>query len=249
MHLTDWPVAEPADEDGLWAMDRARATVEMGRSARAHARIKHRQPLAAAVIVADGREREALESLTDLIRDELNVAELRFVTDSEQLGSYEVKANYRTLGPRFGPHMPQAAAAVAALDATHVADALRRGATIAVHVDGQDHELGEADLQLVMQPLDGYQVERAGSHAVALDLHLTDELRREGVARDVVHAIQAERKNAGLDVSDRIALRIEADADTVAAVRAHETYVAGETLATAVTLEEGDELRITVAKS
>ena len=249
VHLCDWPAARPVDENGLWAMDRARATVEMGRSARAHARIKHRQPLAAAVIVADGRERAALEGLTDLIADELNVKELRFVTDSEQLGSYEVKANYRTLGPRFGPHMPQAAAAVAALDAGHVADALRRGTTVAIHVEGGDHELTEEDLQLVMQPLEGYQVERAGSQAVALDLHLTDELRREGAARDLVHAVQAERKAAGLDVSDRIALRIEADAETIAAVRAHEHYVAGETLATAVTLDEGDELRITVAKA
>jgi isoleucyl-tRNA synthetase len=220
----------------------------MGRSARAHARIKHRQPLAAAVIVADGRERDALQSLTDLIADELNVKELRFVTDSEQLGSYEVKANYRTLGPRFGSRMPQVAAAVAALDASAVADALRRGATVAVHIDGSDHELTADDLQLVMQPLEGYQVERAGSHAVALDLHLTDELREEGLARDVVHSIQAARKEAGLDVSDRVALTITADPATVAAVRAHESYVAGETLATSVLLEEGDRLSISVEK-
>ncbi|MEJ7891992.1 MAG: isoleucine--tRNA ligase [Solirubrobacteraceae bacterium] len=263
VHLCDWPApgdglsslirptpapAAPGEEI-LVAMELARATVEMGRSARAHARVKNRQPLGAMVIVASGAERDALEGLADLLRDELNVKELRFVSETAQLGSYEVKANYRTLGPRFGKQMPQVAAAVAALDAAHVATALREGRTVGVHVDGHDHELGPDDLQLAMQPLEGYQVERAGSHAVALDLQLTDELRREGLARELVHAIQNERRTAGLDVSDRIHLTLAGDEETLAAARAHEAYIAGEVLATSVTLEEGDELRIEIEKA
>jgi isoleucyl-tRNA synthetase len=86
----------------------------------------------------------------------------------------------------------------------------------------------------VLQPLDGYQVERSGTHAVALNLELDDSLRREGLAREVVHAVQAARKNAGLEVEDRIELTLGGDEELLAATRDHEDYVAGETLATSV---------------
>jgi isoleucyl-tRNA synthetase len=90
---------------------------------------------------------------------------------------------------------------------------------------------------LVLQPLEGYQVERSGTHAVALNLELDDELRREGLAREVVHAVQAARKNAGLEVEDRISLSLAGDEELLAAARAHEDYVAGETLATSLTFD------------
>ena len=107
--------------------------------------------------------------------------------------------------------MPQVAAAVAALDPAHVGEALREGRTIGVAVDGRDHELGADDLLLAMAPLEGYQLEREGSHAVALELALDDELRREGLAREVVHAVQNARKAAGLAVEDRIRLVLGGD--------------------------------------
>ncbi len=258
VHLTDWPQAGPVDERLEWQIGVVQSTIEMGRRARAQARMKVRQPLAAAVIVADGDEREAIEALAGEVRDELNVTELRFVAQADELGSHEVKANYRTLGPRFGKHMPKAAAAVAALDPGHVASALRDGRTVGVNVEGHEHELTADDLQLVMQPLEGYQVERAGSHAVALDLHLTDELRREGLAREIVHAIQNARRDAGLDVSDRISLSLSGDAELLAAARDHEAYVSGETLAVDLAYDDtpaatgatvdGRPLRIAVAK-
>src|SRR6185295_3904282 len=109
---------------------------------------------------------------------------------------------------RFGKSMPQVAAAVAALDPQHVANALRDGIRVGISIDGHDHELGDDDIVLVMRPLEGYQLEREGSHAVALELELDDELRREGLAREIVHAIQNARKNAGLEVEDRIELRL-----------------------------------------
>src|SRR5438445_8759440 len=97
-----------------------RDAVRLGHSARSGAKMKVRQPLRAAVVVASGRERAAVEHLGEIVRDELNVHELRFVERADELGSYEVKPNYRTLGPRFGKQMPQVAAAVAALDPAHV---------------------------------------------------------------------------------------------------------------------------------
>ena len=117
--------------------------MRLGLAARKQAAIKVRQPLHAAVVVASERERTAIQSLAEVVREELNVRELRFVAAADELGHHEVKANYRTLGPRFGSSMPQAAAAIAALDPDHVAAALREGRSIGISVDGHDHRLGE----------------------------------------------------------------------------------------------------------
>ncbi len=240
VHLTDFPVAQERDFELEQAMETARETVRLGHAARSQARLKLRQPLRAAVIVAAGRERAAIERLAQLVREELNVHELRFVSDADELATAEVKPNYRTLGPRFGPQMPTLAAAVAGLDGASVASAIREGRAVAVSVGGREHELEAADLLLAMQPLEGYQVEREGSHAVALELALDDELRAEGWAREIVHSVQAARRDAGLEVSDRIALAFGGDAELLAAARAHERYVAGETLAVEVEYGLGD---------
>jgi isoleucyl-tRNA synthetase len=240
VHLTDFPQAGERDHALEAAMAVARETVRLGLAARGQAKLKVRQPLRAAVVVAAGDERAAIERLADTVREELNVKALRYVEQADELGSYEVKPNYRSLGPRFGKQMPQVAAAVAALDPAHVAGALRDGGRVGISVDGHDHELGVDDVLLAMAPLDGYQLEREGSHAVALELELDDELRREGLAREVVHAVQNARKAAGLAVEDRIELRLGGDGDLLAAARAFEGYVAGETLAVEVIYDGSD---------
>jgi isoleucyl-tRNA synthetase len=214
--------------------------VRLGLAARAQAGIKVRQPLHAAVVVAIGREREAIERLASLVRQELNVRELRFVSEADELGQVEVKPNYRTLGPRFGKQMPTAAAAVAGLDPSSVTAALHAGGNVAISVNGRDHELSAEDLLISMKPLEGYQVEREGSHAVALELHIDEGLRAEGWAREIVHAIQAARRDAGLDVSDRIVLTLGGDPELLDAAREHEPYVAGETLAVEVSYDSAD---------
>jgi isoleucyl-tRNA synthetase len=210
---------------------------------------------------AGGAAPAAIERLEAIVLDELNVKSLRFVSGADELGSYEVKPNFRALGPRFGAAMPRAAAAIAALDPAHVAATLAGGGTVGIVVDGSEHPLGPDDLTLALRPLEGYQLEREASHAVALDLELDDELRREGLAREVVHAIQTARKAAGLAVEDRIALTLGGDEEVLAAAREHEAYVAGETLATSVSydgagldaaqpaLVDGRELRIAVARA
>ena len=230
VHLCDFPEPGPRDDELEVRMQVVRDAVELGRAARGHAKMKMRQPLREAVVVAADRERQAIEGLEQLLRDELNVKSVRYVSEADELGRFELKANYRTLGPRFGKQMPQAAAAIAALDPARLRDGGRAG----INLDGKDHEIGPDDVTIVLQPLEGYQVERSGTHAVALNLELDDELRREGLAREVVHAVQAARKNAGLDVEDRIALSLAGDEDLLAAARAHEDYLTGETLATSL---------------
>ena len=237
VHLADFPEAGPRDEALETAMAVARETVRLGLAARGHGKLKVRQPLRAAVVVAADEERAAIERLEAMVRDELNVKELRFVSEAGELGSYEVKPNYRALGPRFGKKMPQVAAAVASLDPAHVAASLRDRGRVGINVDGHDHELGPDDVTLALQPLAGYQLEREGSHAVALELELDDELLREGVAREIVHAIQNARKGAGLQVEDRIELVLGGDDELLDAARGHETYIAQETLAVRVSYD------------
>ena len=258
VHLTDFPQAAGRDVALEDAMAVVRETVRLGLAARGQSKLKVRQPLRAAVVVAAGDERAAIERLAGVALEELNVKELRYVSQADELGSYEVKPNYRALGPRFGKQMPQVAAAVASLDPDHVARALRDGGRVGISVDGHDHELDADDLMLAMQPLEGYQLEREGSHAVALELELDDELRREGLAREIVHAVQNARKGAGLQVEDRIELTLGGDDELLAAARAFEDYLARETLATGVTFDgaagepvtiEGRPLAISVARA
>ena len=234
VHLTDFPTPGERDVDLEEAMQVAREAIELGRAARAQAKVKVRQPLAEAVVVAADRERDAISRFEDLLLDELNVKSVRYVHEAEELGQWELKPNYRSLGPRFGKKMPQVAEAVAALDAQRAAATLRGGGTVAIAIDGKDHPLSEDDVQMALQPLHGYQLERAGTHAVALNLELDEALRREGLAREVVHAVQNARKNAGLNVEDRIALVLGGDAELLEAVRSHSEYVAGEVLATSL---------------
>jgi isoleucyl-tRNA synthetase len=259
VHLADFPEPGERDLELEAAMAVARETVRLGLAARGHGKLKVRQPLRAAVVVAAGAERAAIERMREVVLDELNVKELRFVSEAGELGSYEVKPNYRSLGPRFGKLMPQVAAAVAALEPAHVADALRDGGRVGVNVGGHEHELGADDLTLAMRPLEGYQLEREGSHAVALELELDSELRREGLAREVVHAIQNARKGAGLQVEDRIDLVLGGDDELLAAARDHEDYLAQETLAVSVSFDgaeagseatiEGRPLRIALTRA
>ena len=239
-------------------MEAVRLTVELGRAARAQAKAKVRQPLRRAVIVANEAERAAIEARADLVTAELNVKELDFVSDEGELVSYTAKPNYRALGPRFGKRMPQVAAAVEALDAAHVAAVLADGGEVGINVDGNDHTLGPDEVTLALQPLDGYEVEAEAGHAVALQLELDDELRREGLAREIVHAVQIARKEAGLEITDRIDLALGGDEDLLAAARAHQAYLAGEVLATSVAYDaddgtsakiDGRELTIAVRRS
>jgi isoleucyl-tRNA synthetase len=269
VHLCDFPAGEdlPARDEALeQAMALARETVRLGLGARGQAKIKVRQPLGEAVVVADGHEQQAIERLAEIVREELNVRRMRFVAAAEELGSYEVKANYRTLGPLFGKDMPLAADAIAALDPARVAAAVRGGAAgaadrdrgqldaeqggddggalgarhaLGIAVAGREHRLSPDDVILTMRAPEGYSVEHDGAHAVALDLTIDEDLRREGHARETVHAVQNARKTAGLQVEDRIDLSLSGDRALIEAARAHRDYLAAETLA--VSLLVGDD--------
>jgi len=249
VHLADFPevdeaLLDPELEAGMAAVQR---TVRLGHAARSAGKVKVRQPLRRAVIVANEDERKAIEALADLVTAELNVMDLDFVSEEGELVTYTVKPNYRTLGPRFGKNMPQVAAAVAALDASSVASTVGEGGEVGIAIDGHDHTLGPDDLIMALAPLEGYEVEAEAGHAVALQLEIDEELRRAGLAREVVRAVQDARKNAGLEITDRIELGLGGDAELLAVAQEHESYIAGETLATSITFGDVDGAGSTVS--
>jgi isoleucyl-tRNA synthetase len=245
VHLCDFPHGEevgPRDAELEQAMALARETVRLGLGARAQAKVKVRQPLSEAVVVASGREREAIERLAEVVREELNVRGMRFVAAAEELGGYEVKPNYRTLGPLFGSEMPLVADAIAGLDPAHVAAAVRDGGEIGINVGGREHTLSADDVLLSLHAPEGYSVEREGSHAVALELALDDELIAEGRGREIVHAVQNARKTAGLQVEDRIVLALDGDPALLDAAASQSDHIRLETLAVDFSLGDGAAL-------
>ncbi|HLI38136.1 MAG TPA: isoleucine--tRNA ligase [Streptosporangiaceae bacterium] len=235
VHLCTWPHADSSliDEKLSADMALARRLVELGRSARAAASVKIRQPLARALAGAAGFGSLPSE-LRALVAEELNVHALEPLAGmGDGLIEYQVKPNYRALGSRFRERTPAVASAVEAADAATLAGQLRAGGAASVTVDGDTVTLGPEDVTVTQTPKAGWAVATDAGETVALEVSLTPELRREGLAREAIRLIQDARKVDGLDVTDRISLWWEAhDAELAAALREHGRMIAGEVLAT-----------------
>jgi isoleucyl-tRNA synthetase len=240
VHLAFWPEAtglgDPALDD---AMEAARTIAALGRTARAESKIKVRQPLDRAVVAASPAQAAAVQPLVPLVADELNVHTIDFVTDPSSLVEVTIKPNYRTLGPRFGKSMPAVAAAVAALPALDTAKALDGGQTVEIDIDGVREALGADDLIREARPSEGYAVAQEGAIAVGLATTITPELRLEGLARDVVHAVQNARRAADLRVEERIVLHLDGSALIREAIDLRRVEIAAEVLATEITVSHG----------
>jgi isoleucyl-tRNA synthetase len=207
--------------------------VELGRSARAGASVRTRQPLSRALIGAAGFDTLPGE-LRALVAEELNVRSLCALgPEGGQLVDYAVKPNFRALGRRFGSRTPEVAAAIAARPAADIATAVLAGGTVTVPLpSGEEVPVGADDVVVTQTPRAGWAVATDVGETVAIDTTVTPELRREGLAREVIRLIQEARKNDGLDVSDRIALRWATDdPELAAALTEHAALIAGEVLA------------------
>ncbi len=232
VHLCDFPQAreELVDEDLLFQMEAVRRVVNMGRAARNKAAIKTRQPLAAAIVVADGRERAALESLEQLVLEELNVKKVEYIADAGALTSVVLKPNLQKLGPRFGPRRPQVDAAIAALQSAETLAKLEAGGSIGINVDGQEETLSRDEILVEEVEKEGLSVERQGERAVAIDTVITDDLRREGLARELVHKVQNMRKEAGLEIEDTIAVYLSGSRPLLDVAGEYADFFKAETL-------------------
>ncbi|ETK36410.1 isoleucine--tRNA ligase [Microbispora sp. ATCC PTA-5024] len=243
VHLAAWPEVNEALLDPVLSerMALVRRLVELGRSARASSSVKTRQPLGRALVGAPGWAALPGE-LRELIADELNVQRLEDLSGfSADLVTFTVKPNFRALGKRFGSQTKTAAAAISAADPASLARALRSGT--AATVDAGELgvlELGPDDVIVTEQPRTGWAVETGAidtgtGETVALDLTITDELRRAGLVREVVRLVQDARKASGLSITDRIDLWWSADGELAEALRHGGRAVADEVLAASLT--------------
>ncbi|MGP0032311.1 MAG: isoleucine--tRNA ligase [Acidimicrobiales bacterium] len=226
VHLADWPEPRPERVDGeLEAqMALARRLTSLGRAARSEAGVKVRQPLARALVFLPS---DAPAILRDLVADELNVDEIDVADELSEVLEFDLKPNYRTLGPRLGDRVKDVTPALAALAGADTAATLEAGRSITVALPDGPVELEPDDVQLRVRGQEGFAVSREGGEVVALDLHLTEALRQRGAAREVVRLLQDLRKSSGLDVSDRIHLH----AVGLEAISGYYDYIAREVLA------------------
>ncbi|MGD0924756.1 MAG: isoleucine--tRNA ligase [Streptosporangiaceae bacterium] len=234
VHLASWPAADQALIDPRLSaqMAQTRRLVELGRSARASASVPVRQPLPRAVVSAAGFA-ELAPGLRAEVARELNVRTLEpMAAVGEDLVDYVVKPNFRTLGRRFGKGTKAVAAAITAAEPAVLAAELRSTGKVSVEVDGSTVALGPDDVIVTQTPRTGWTVASEGGETVGIEVLITPELRREGLAREVIRLIQDARKSDGLHVSDRITVAWEAtDPDLSAALAEHGQLIAGEVLA------------------
>ncbi len=236
VHLSNFPVADAAVIDRELGKQVAltRRIVELGRASRAESGIKIRQPLGRALISATGWDKLPAE-MKDQIADELNVMNLADIADADgDLVDISIKANFKSLGAKYGAEVQAVAKLIAAADATQLVTTLRslQSATLGAF------EIDLGDLVVTEVPKSGWMVASHDGESVALDLTLTPELIEAGVVREVIRFIQERRKSDGLDISDRIIVTFSALPQTVAAISAQDSHICGEVLATSLTWDE-----------
>jgi isoleucyl-tRNA synthetase len=237
VHLAPFVRAEAAGPDP--ALERAMASIRtlatLGRAAREEAGINVRQPVARVVCVAPGLSPEQLAPFLPILAAELNVKQVDMASSGDALVTFEAKPNFRALGKKFGKKTPLAAEAVSRFSSEHVR-AFEHGTPLVVTVDGDTHALAPDDLTIIRRASGDLVVREEHGFFVALEPALSPELRREGMAREVVSRVQRMRRDAGLAVSDRIRLSIDGDASVLEAVESHRGWIAGEVLASHVAL-------------
>jgi len=239
VHLARFPEQIPGlrDERLEVGMDAARTLARLGRAARERVKIRVRQPLGIVrAVVPTGVVLD--EALLGVVRDELNIKEVRFLQAAEELVTLRARPNFRVLGPRFGARTAQAAEAIRALPSERLL-AFRRGEALTIVVDGEGYELTGEEFDVQEEAKGDLVVEADEGFVVALDPTITEALRLEGLARELVNRIQRLRRDEGLQVSDRIRLGIFGGSEIQAAAVAHREFIAGETLA--VEVEVGGE--------
>jgi isoleucyl-tRNA synthetase len=204
----------------------------LGHSARNQAAIKVRQPLAeASFSVANQREALALEQYAGLLADELNVKRVTALGSAGEVVSYSLNPLPKQLGQKYQAKFPAVRTAILSLDAEQAARSLLNGEPVAVNVDGEDLSILPEEVEIRAEAYAGLVVASEGAYLAALMTDLTPELVREGLAREFVRRVQDMRKQMGFEVADRIHIVVDASPGLAEAIREHQEYIMGETLA------------------
>ncbi len=239
VHHTAWPVNDPAvvDQELLEGMGLARQVASLGLAARNSAGLKVRQPLSKALAYAGGK-RNLSPELVEIITDELNVKAFAFVEQASQLVRYQVLPDNKLLGPRFGATFPKVRQALQSAEPNAVAASVQAGLPVTLDVDGQPVELSAQEILVQTHPAEGLAVAADRLATVAVDATVTPELRAEGLAREAVRRIQAMRKDAGFEISDRITTYYLAGGEFSQVFQEWEEYIKAETLSTRLIASE-----------
>ena len=232
VHLADFPKAERTIMDKTLErkMERAQSISSLVLSLRAQKRIKVRQPLQKIMIPIDSvSQKEEILAIQDLIKQEVNVKDVELLEDASEILVKQIKPNFKVLGPKFGKDMKLIASAISVFDAEDIKKIEQNG-EIAIEISGKNITLELSDVEITSQDIEGWLVANQGSLTVALDVTISDDLRSEGIARELVNRIQNLRKDSGFEVTDRISVKIQSDANLKSAVEKNLDYIKTETL-------------------
>ncbi|MCK5400973.1 MAG: class I tRNA ligase family protein, partial [Flavobacteriaceae bacterium] len=232
VHLADFPKHDDLFIDKVLErkMENAQTISSLVLSLRAKEKIKVRQPLQKIMIPVDNKtQKEEILAVSDLIKHEVNVKDIELLEDASDILVKQIKPNFKALGPRFGKDMKQIANAISKFTSEDI-NKIEQSGTFAVQVNEKSIILELNDVEITSQDIEGWLVANEGTLTVALDITLTEDLRKEGIARELVNRIQNLRKDSGFDVTDRIDVMLQKDDNIIKAVQSNIEYIKTETL-------------------
>lgn len=236
VHLSDFPVCheELIDKDLEERMQMAQSISSMVLALRRKVNIKVRQPLQHLMIpVLDEHQRSALEAVKALVLNEVNVKEMRFVDNTEGILVKKIKPDFKKLGPRYGKIMKALAAAIQQMSQEDI-NAFEKAGTFTLKVDGVDAVIDRADVEIISEDIPGWLVANEGRLTVALDITVTEELKKEGLARELVNRIQNIRKSSGFDITDKVIIKIASATEMDGAIQSFREYISNQVLAKSI---------------
>ena len=240
VHLAKFPVADESliDRELEARMQMAQDVTSMVLALRRKVNIKVRQPLQCIMVpVVDEEQKRHIEAVKELILNEVNVKELKFVDGAEGVLVKKVKCDFKKLGPKFGKQMKAVAAAVAGMSQEAIAEFERNG-SYTFDIDGTQAVVAVSDVEIYSEDIPGWLVANEGRLTVALEVTVTEGLRREGIARELVNRIQNIRKSSGFEITDKIKVVLSKNSLTDDAVNEYNTYICNQVLAASLTLAD-----------
>jgi isoleucyl-tRNA synthetase len=234
VHLSLFPKADKAKQNKALEdkMSSPRRTVQLGRALRELKELKVRQPLSKIIVVTEQTSvRKDIGDFSDIIKSELNVKTIEFVTDTGSLVNQKIKPNFKALGPKFGQHVNQVASAIKSFGDKEIEEIILTGKHM-IHIAGHEFEITKNEVEILHEEKEGMAVQSDGSLTVGLDTHLTSELIDEGFAREFINRVQNLRKEAGFEVVERIKIAFDGSDTLKKAVMNQKPYILNETLST-----------------
>ncbi len=234
VHLSEFPKQTYREPELEQKMDIAQQVVYLTRAMRAKNNLKVRQPLKRIMVVVEKEKRDALDKMRDVILDEVNIKELIILNDDSEIVNKTCKANFKSIGPKFGKKVKQVAEEIKNFDKDQI-KSLENGSSIEIIIDGETISIQKDDVEIISHEIEGWFVETQSGVTVAVDTELTQELIDEGLAREFINRIQNMRKDAGFEVTDKIMINFIGPKEFVQAINKFSDYISNETLAEKLT--------------